>query len=206
MRAATSINFFLFLFIIYPQSFLSLRYSYLVHPHRWFFTNHNGKDIINNKLHAMVGICKEGFHWDLIMNISFEWLDPLNSFISLWIIKHIFHCNVATTYDDINDKTEMEKFILYHIHNWISLHNFRYSLGVIWSLMLFWLLSHLILRITLLGGLWIYNYTNNTRVYTSYYEFIPTRGVIYPSRWSLRSPHIICNGDFYTVFIYFLLW
>ena len=103
-------------------------------------------------------------------------------------------------------KKEISACIFCHIHNCSSLHTFRDSLKVLWSLMLLCFFYSLIHIIILLEGVWIEVHTNNSLRYTTYDEGMPVRGVISPSRWSLLTAHLICNGDFYLVFISVLIW
>ena len=48
----------------------------------------NGEDVFCNYLHAMGGICKEGYIWDSLINFSFGWIQNLTSGTFGWIIEH----------------------------------------------------------------------------------------------------------------------
>ena len=64
----------------------------------------NGKYVLSYNLHAMGGICKEGWLWDFLIKCSFEWLHNLTSDIYWWMLEHSSHCAVIVSDDDINNK------------------------------------------------------------------------------------------------------
>ena len=166
----------------------------------------NGKYVLSNKLHAMGGICREGWNRYFIIKFSFWWLHNLTSGTYWWIIEHSSYCAVIVTYNYINDKTAMKEWIFYHLQNCTSLHTFRAPLKFIWELMLLCFFYNLICRITLPEGLWIDDHFNNALRYSTDDEGMPARGVISPSIWSILPDHIICNSEFYLIFISLLIW
>ena len=61
------------------------------------------KYVISYNLHAMEGICKEGWIWDFLIKFSFGLLQNLTLGTFGWMLEHIFHCSVIVADDDIND-------------------------------------------------------------------------------------------------------
>ena len=167
---------------------------------------HNGKDVLGNNFPSMGWICKEGLRWDFFIMIYFECLSNLASGTYWFMLENSSHCSGIVSYNGINDIRLVTEFIVYHLQNFISLHAFRSPLKSFWALMLLCLFPLLIHIITLQPGLLTHNYTNNTRGYSSYDEGIYARGVISTSRLFLLPVHIICNDEFYLIFIYWLIW
>ena len=93
----------------------------------------------------------------------------LTSYTYWRMLEHWLNCAVIVTYYDINDKTKVVEYILYHIHNCISLYNFRVSPKTIWAIVLFWFFSPLIHSIKILSGILIEYHTNNTLISTWYF-------------------------------------
>ena len=62
----------------------------------------------------MVGICKEGWLWDLLIKFSFGCLQNLTPDTYQRILEYSLHCAVIVADDDINDKEVIIEFILYH--------------------------------------------------------------------------------------------
>ena len=62
------------------------------------------KNVLISKLHAMGGICKEGWLWDFLIKFSFGLLQKLTSGTFGWMLEHskLFAFIVAD--DEINDK------------------------------------------------------------------------------------------------------
>ena len=114
-----------------------------------------------NNLHYMGGICKEEWHWYLLIKLSFWWIHNLTSGTYLWMLDISSHCAVIVAYKEINYRTSIMELIFYHLQNCSSLHTFRYHLKVILALAFLCFLSPLISSITLLSVLWIEDHTNN---------------------------------------------
>ena len=64
----------------------------------------NGKYVLSYKLHAMGGICKEGWLWNFLIKFSFGWLHNLISGTFGWMLEHSLHCAVIVADYDINYK------------------------------------------------------------------------------------------------------
>ena len=51
----------------------------------------NGKCMLNRNFHAMGGICKEVWHWDLLVKFSFGWIYNLTLGTSWWTLEYSLH-------------------------------------------------------------------------------------------------------------------
>ena len=193
----------LFFFIIQPQYFLSLRASVLVYPHRWALP-----------LITMVYMCLEttfmlqkGYTRKYVTGIyssifSFgEFRNFLWAAIDGWFSTAIIVLSLSPKITSMI-KQRFVECILWHIKNCISLHTFRSPLKVILALVFFHFFSPIIYRITISTGLCIWGHTNNALRYTTDDEYIITRGVVSHYRWSILPYHIICNGEFYLIYLF----
>ena len=70
--------------------------------------------------------------------------------------------------------------------------------------MFFWFFSYLFCSNTLLAGLVIYDHSNYPLASPTNDEYMPARGVISLTIWSLLPTHIICNGRYNLVLIFSL--
>ena len=71
---------------------------------------------------------------EFLIKFSFGWLQNLTSGTFGWMLEHSLHCAVIVAYGGINDKEAIIEYILCHIQNYRSLHNFWASLEVLWAL------------------------------------------------------------------------
>ena len=120
------------------------------------------------------------------------------------MLHHTSNCAIIVSENDTNDKKPIIECILYHLHNYRSLHSFWDSLEVLWSLMLFWFFYSFFRSITLTTGLEIEDHSNDPLTSTTNDEGMPARGVISTTGWFLLPAHIICNGKFNLVLIFSL--
>ena len=104
-------------------------------------------------LHAMGGICKKLWLWDILVNFSFGCLQNLTPDTYRWMLEHSSHCDVVVTENDTNDEKLIIECILYHLQYSRIIHTFWASLEVLWALMFFCLFSSIFFGITLPAGL-----------------------------------------------------
>ena len=64
----------------------------------------DGKYVISYNLHAMGGVCKEGWIWGFLIKFSFRWIQNLSSGTFGWMLEHTLHGAVIIFDDVINDK------------------------------------------------------------------------------------------------------
>ena len=64
----------------------------------------DGKDVLSYNLHAMGGICKEGWLWYFLVKFSFGRIRKLTLDTYGCMLLNSFHCAIIIAENDINDK------------------------------------------------------------------------------------------------------
>ena len=108
------------------------------------------------------GILKEVWRCGSLVNVYSGLLHPCVFGTFFWMLDHIFQNYIIVTYDIINDKTEVEIFIVYQLNNDMILNNFRGPTKALWTIKLFHLFSNIIWSIKTFAGHQIHKNTNKT--------------------------------------------
>ena len=74
----------------------------------------DGKYVLSYNLHAVGGICKKWWLWDLLIKFSFGCFQNFTPDIYWWMLEHSSYWAIVVTDDDINDEKSIIECILYY--------------------------------------------------------------------------------------------
>ena len=153
--------------------------------------------------HDMGLICKEGCICKFLINFSFGWLQNLTTGTFGWMLDHSSYLISSSLTMKVMIKSENRMHPLPYSY-YRSLHYFLASLEVLWALILFCFISSIFCIVALPESLGKEDPFNYILASSDNNEGISTRGVIFPTIWSLLPSHIRCNGKFNLVMIFSL--
>ena len=76
----------------------------------------DGKYVLSYNLHAMGGICKEGWLWDFLIKFYFGLIQNLTPDTYQRMLEHSSHCAIVVTDDDVNDEKSIIECIHYNFN------------------------------------------------------------------------------------------